>query len=119
MSFPSFRVYVSMDTTAVLILITTNDEMKKYNTGIAVKEVQLDGDFGGRIGRLLIVFPRERCIHKDCTEGVVVNKGDKTVIVRNVLIFFLYAFNTNRFAIVGLASKLYFSYSIVVLQLTH
>ena len=70
-----------MDITAVLILITTDDEMSKYNTGIAVKEVQLDGDFGGRFGRLLIVFPRERCIHEDCTEGVVVNKDDKTALL--------------------------------------
>ena len=70
-----------MNITAVLILITTDDEIKKYNTGIAVKEVQLDGDFGGRIGQLLIIFPRERCIHEDCTEEVVVNKGDKTVLL--------------------------------------
>ena len=64
-----------MDITAVLILITTDDETKKYNPGIAVKEVQLDGDFGGRIGQLLIIF------HEDCTEEVVVNKGDKTVLL--------------------------------------
>ena len=70
-----------MGITAVMILITTDDEMKKCNTEIAVKEVQLDGDFGSRIGRLLIVFPRERCTHKDCTEAVVVNKGDNTVLL--------------------------------------
>ena len=45
-----------MDITTVLILITTDEEMKKKNTEIAVKELQLEGDFGGRIGRLFIVF---------------------------------------------------------------
>ena len=39
-----------MDITAVLILITTDEEMKKKNTGIAVKEVQLKCDFGGGNG---------------------------------------------------------------------
>ena len=53
----------------VLILITTDKEMKKKNTGI---EVQLERDFGGRIG--LSFSPSERCIHEDCTEGVVVKR---------------------------------------------
>ena len=70
-----------MDITAVLILITTDEEMKKKNTGIAMKEVQLERDFGGRIGRLFVIFLSKRCIHEDCTEGVVVNKDNKTVLL--------------------------------------
>ena len=46
-----------MDITAVLILITTDEEMKKKNTGIAVKEVQLECDFGGRIGLTVCHLP--------------------------------------------------------------
>ena len=45
-----------MDITTVLILITTDGEMKKKNTEIAVKELQLEGDFGGGIGRLFTFF---------------------------------------------------------------
>ena len=63
------------------ILITTNDEMKKKNTGIAVKDLQLKRDFGGRIGRLFKVLLSERCIHEDRTEEVVVKKDDKTVLL--------------------------------------
>ena len=70
-----------MDITTVLILITTDEEMKKKNTEIAVKELQLDGDFGGGIGGLFIVFLSKRCIHEDCTEGVAVSKDDKTVLL--------------------------------------
>ena len=70
-----------MDITAVLILITTDDEMKKYNAGIIMKEVQLDSDFCSRIGQRIIAFLRERCIHEECAEGIVVNKGDKTVLL--------------------------------------
>ena len=70
-----------MDITAVLILITTDEEMKKKNTGISVKGLQLEHNFGSRIGRLLIAFPSERCIHEDYTEGVVVNKDDETVLL--------------------------------------
>ena len=70
-----------MDITAVLILITTDEEMKKKNTGIAMKGLQHDRNFGGRIGRLFIIFPSERCNHKDCTEGIVVNKDDKAVLL--------------------------------------
>ena len=55
--------------------------MKKKNTEIAVKELQLEGDFGGRIGRLFIVFLSKRYIHEDCTEGVAVSKDDKTVLL--------------------------------------
>ena len=62
------------------VLITTNGEMKKKNTGITVKDLQLKGDFGGRIGRLFIVLLSERCIHEDRTE-VVVKKDDKTVLL--------------------------------------
>ena len=73
-----------MDITAVLILITTDEEMKKKNTGIAVKEVQLERDFGGGIGLtelLSVIYLSKRCIHEDCTEGVVVNKDNKTVLL--------------------------------------
>ena len=70
-----------MDITADFILITTNEEMKKKNTGITMTGLQLERDFGGRIGRLFIIFPSERCFHEDCTEGVVVSKHDKTVLL--------------------------------------
>ena len=46
-----------MDITAVLILITTDEEMKKKNTGITVKEVQLERDFGGGNGLTVCRFP--------------------------------------------------------------
>ena len=70
-----------MDITAVLILVTTDKEMKKKNTEIAVKELQLKCDFGSGIGRLFIFFLGKRCIDEDCTEGVAVNKDDKTVLL--------------------------------------
>ena len=74
-----------MDITAVLILITTDEEMKKKNTGIAVKEVQLECDLGGiRLTpppRAFVIYLSKRCIHEDCTEGVVVNKDNKTVLL--------------------------------------
>ena len=70
-----------MDITAVLILITTGKEMKKKNTGIAVKELQLEHNFCSRICQLFIVFQREKCIHEDCTERVVVNKDDTAVLL--------------------------------------
>ena len=44
-----------MDITAVLILIITDEEMKENNTGITLKELQLERDFGGRIGQLFII----------------------------------------------------------------
>ena len=46
-----------MDITAVLILITTDEEMKKKNTGIAVKEVQLERDFSQRDWASVCRFP--------------------------------------------------------------
>ena len=84
-----------MDITAVLILITTDEEMKKKNTGIAL---QLERDFGGGIGLteskynssvtlaaelglLFVIYLSKRCIHEDCTEGVDVNKDNKTVLL--------------------------------------
>ena len=73
-----------MDITAVLILITTDEEMKKKNTGIVVKEVQLEHAFGGiRLTppRAFVIYLSKRCIHEDCTEGVVVNKDNKTVLL--------------------------------------
>ena len=70
-----------MDITAVLILITTDKEMKKKNTEIAVKELQLERDLGSGICRLFIFFLSKRCIHEDCTKGVAVNKDDKTVLL--------------------------------------
>ena len=70
-----------MDIPAVLILITTDEEMKKKNTGIPVKEVKLERDFGSGIGPLFVVFLSKRCIHEDCTEGVVVNKDNKNVLL--------------------------------------
>ena len=68
-----------MENSNSVVYELTDKEMKKKNTGIAVKELQLECDFGSRIGQLFIIFLSERCIHKDCIEGIVVNKDDKTV----------------------------------------
>ena len=46
-----------MDIIVVLTLITTDKEMKKKNIGIAVKEVQLERDFGGGIGLTVCHLP--------------------------------------------------------------
>ena len=46
-----------------------------------MKGLQFECDFGDRISQLFIVFPSVRCIYEDCTEGVVVNKDDKTVLL--------------------------------------
>ena len=62
--------------------------MKKKNTGIAMKALRHERDFGGRIDQLFIIFPSERCIHKDCTARVVVNKDDKTVLLFVMCRFF-------------------------------
>ena len=83
-----------------------------------MKGLQLERDFGGRISLLFIIFPSERCIHEDCTEGVVVKKDDKTVLLFVLIVLIFYCI---RFAVAThrcMFSKLYFSYSIMVPQLT-
>ena len=70
-----------MENSNSVVYELTNEEMKKKKTGIAVKELQVKCDFGGRIGQLFIFFPSERCIHKDCIERIVVNKDNKTVLL--------------------------------------
>ena len=70
-----------MENSNSVVYELTDEEMKKKNTGIVMKELQLECDLGSRIGQLFIIFPSERCIHKDCTEGVVVNKDDKAALL--------------------------------------
>ena len=47
-----------MDITAVLILITTGEEMKKKNTGISVKELQLEHNLATEFADCLSRFSR-------------------------------------------------------------
>ena len=60
-----------MENSNSLVHELTDEEMKKKNTGIAMKELQLEYDFGSRIGQLFIIFLSERCIHRRscCKQG--------------------------------------------------
>ena len=70
-----------MENSNSVVYELTDEEMKKKKTGIVMKELQLECDFGSRIGQLFIIFLSERCIHKDCIGGVVVNKDVKAVLL--------------------------------------